>query len=286
MFGPRFCNELETVSLHIEHHVLFNPSLVPRASTKNVADSLTAAMNRAYDTNDAAMEDSEEDENVTQISKMGDWETEDMRIWTQSKADKAQTDKPNYRGTQWLFGPGILYICEEEEILTIQVNAQVHSELALFDMMCIFWRMAPFLAEHDMLDLHFHRMSQYHSMLHDKVTRVLKGTDPNKHDTSPLLLRPWLRRSLFCYQHDDESRKKLQDISLPVYVTNSGAFLRIGHVHLLFFYDCFSGSCNILRTRLSGLRQFFSHNSDSGFTIYLSFSPEIMAYQDALELTA
>lgn len=220
---------LETVSLHIEHHVLFNPSLVPSASTKNVADSLTAAMNRAYDTNDAAMEDSEEDENVTQISMIGDCETEDMKIWTQSKADKT-----NHRA-HWLFGPGILYICAEEAILTIQVNSQVHSELALFDMMCIFWRMAPFLAEHHTLDLHFRRMAQYHSMLHDKVSRVLKDAGPNEHDTSPLLLRPWLRRSLFRYQHDDESRKKLQDISLPPYLVNSGAFLRIGHIHLLFF---------------------------------------------------
>ena len=265
---------LETVSLHIEHHVLFKPFLMPSAST---TDSLTAAMNRAYDINDAPMEDtSEEDENVTQISNMGDCETEDMRIWTQSKAEKA-----NYRGTQWLFGPGILYICEEEAIFTIQVNSQVHSELALFDMMCIFWRTAPFLAEHHTLperhtvDLYFHRMKQYHSMLHDKVTRVLKDADPNKHDTSPLLLRPWLRRSLFRYLHDDESRQKSQHISLPV---NSGAFLRMGHVYLLFFYDCFSGSCNVLQTRLSGLRQFFSHNSDSGFTVYLSFSPEIVAY--------
>ena len=306
----------EIVSLHVEHHVLFNPFLVPSASTKNVADSLTAAMNRAYDTNDAAMEDSEEDENVTQIravaveskasaatmttgaknrahipevtskredhiSKMGDCETEDMRIWTQS-----ETDKTNYRGTQWLFGPGVLYICEEEEILTIQVNSQVHSELALFDMMCTFWRMAPFLAEHHTLDLHFRRMTQYHSILHDKVTRVLKDAGPNEHDRSPLLLCPWLRRSLFRYQHDDESRKKLQDISVPAYLVNSGAFLRIGHIHLLLFYDCFSSSCNILRTRLSGLCQFLSYNSDSGFTVYLSFSPEIVACQDALELTA
>ena len=226
---------LETVSLHIEHHVLFKPFLVPSAST---TDSLTAAMNRAYDINDAPMEDtSEEDENVTQISNMGDCETEDMRIWTQSKAEKA-----NYRGTQWLFGPGILYICEEEAIFTIQVNSQVHSELALFDMMCIFWRTAPFLAEDHTLGFYFRIMTQYHSMLHDKVTRVLKDAGPNEHDTSPLLLRPWLRRTLFRYQHDDESRQKSQDISLPVYVVNSGAFLRIGHVHLPFFYDCFSGS--------------------------------------------
>jgi hypothetical protein len=181
-----------------------------------------AAMNQAYVTNDAAMEDtnSEEDENVTQISKMDNCETEDQRIWTQSKADQTK-----YRGAQWLFEPGTLYICEEEAILTIQVNSQVHSELALFDMMCIFWEMAPFLAEHHTLDLYFHRMAQYHSLLHHNITRVLKDAGSNEHNTSPPLLRPWLRRSLFRYQHDDESRKKLQDISLPVYLVNSGAFL-------------------------------------------------------------
>lgn len=133
-------------------------------------------------------------------------EVEDLRIWRKSALQG--TDRPS---SQWLFGEESLHICEDTGIKTIYVSPQTYSELALFDMMHCFWAIARWIGN-STATFYCRRMDQYHSLLHEQVTqKLLNDSDESKHQPTPLLLRPWINRTLLLYTHDDKSREKFQE---------------------------------------------------------------------------
>jgi len=172
---------------------------------------------------------------------------EDLKIWKESALEMEREAGPS---SQWYFSQGSLRICDSEKIIAIPVDRQVESVLALFDMMYTFWKIGPSLAEHDTLALYFRRMDKYHSILHQKVTHMLKSVDPRKPlATTPQLLGPWLNRTLLLYTHDDDSREKLKGSM------NLGGFLWMFHLNTssTLFQRClrFSPNPGFRRTRTS-----------------------------------
>jgi hypothetical protein len=137
-----------------------------------------------------------------------DYEKEDLAIWENSRMNLQP------RHEVLLFGLDRLYICKEAEISEISLDRRALLEIALFNLFCTFWRAVSNLPKDKALDEELQSLIGYHLRLQEKVVQALSDSKESQQRVSALL-QPWLRRTLWLFNHDDRSRKLFSDADCP-----------------------------------------------------------------------
>lgn len=139
-----------------------------------------------------------------------DYEKEDLALWENSSPQITFQQHHDVL----LFSLDTLYICKEAEILEISLDKRTLSEIALFNLFCTFWRAVSNLPKDKPLDEELHSLISYHLRLQEKVVEALSNSKESQQSPSALL-QPWLRRTLWLFNHDDRSRKMFNDTDCP-----------------------------------------------------------------------
>lgn len=148
-------------------------------------------------------------------------EDQDLKFWEAAKISNSQ---PLWTAP-WLFDGSKLYICTSEVIEEVLITSTAEIELAIFDVICLFWQTIALMLK---TDTYTWTMARYHCDLHDDVSRRLcGGAWKGQHSEIPASLRPWLARTLFMHQHDEESREAFRSVKVPEYLLPFGRHLKL-----------------------------------------------------------
>ena len=148
---------------------------------------------------------------------MDQYDREDLELWESTETS------PKLAHELWRFGVDQLHICKEDGVIALDLEAPVHTELALFNTIYSFWAAVPILARGTgkILNDEAQATIRYHDRLNAKLTRALLKSSGQRLCATPPLLHPWLKRTLCLFQHDVESRKRFMQVNCPSHLLES-----------------------------------------------------------------
>jgi hypothetical protein len=169
----------------------------------------------------------------------------DEDLWGQAKTVQLKQEH-----IPWFFYPGTQDKIRVGSYGGTQAHSVTHRaflELAVFDTVAAFWESFSQPQVYSTMVL-----TSYHKLLRRSVTKeLMPPTNPTEMVRCPLILQPWLKRTLCLLSHDEESRNLVEIYGYPTHLLDDGAFSILGQDFMFVLIGLFYHPLRFQENRLS-----------------------------------